>query len=143
MLDIFNLFKMKNIKLLLLFILAGSVSFSIALWLYSTKNSLAASEYIIASLVLMVVVFSIAIGVKKIKNIRKGYPSDDELSESIKAKAAAKSYLYSIYMWTGILFFVNNKNLEAETLIGVGILGMGIIFIGFWIYYSRIGTSLK
>ena len=134
---------MKNLKLLLLFILTGLVSYSIVLWLYSTKNSLDASEYIVSALVFIVVVFSLVIGVKKIKAIRKGYPSDDELSDNIKAKAAAQSYLYSIYMWTGILLFFSNKNMGAETLIGVGILGMGIIFIGFWIYYSRTGFSSK
>lgn len=143
MLDIINTSNMKKLKLLLIFILVGLVSFSIALWFYSTKKSLEASEYIIGSLVLIVVIFSLVIGIKKIKDLRKGYPSDDELSDGIKIKAASSAYIYSIYMWTGILLFFNNVTIEPEILLGAGIMGMGIIFIGFWFYYSRAGLSSK
>ena len=88
---------MNKIKLMLVFILVGLVSYAVALWFYNTKTSLDISEYIIAAFVLIVVIFSLVVGVKKLKDMKKGYPSDDELSVRIKQKAAAKSFLYSFY----------------------------------------------
>lgn len=134
---------MNKIKLMLVFIIAGLVSFSVGLWFYSTKTSLDTSEYIIAAFVLIIVIFSVVVGLKKLKNMRMGYPSDDELSENIKQKAAASSFLYSFYVWLGIMLFFNDETLRSSIPIGAGILGMGILFIGFWIYYSRIGLGSK
>jgi len=134
---------MNKIKLMLVFILAGLVSFSVGLWFYSTKTSLDTSEYIIATFVIIIVIFSVVVGLKKLKDMRKGYPSDDELSEKIKQKAAANSFLYSFYLWLGIMLFFDDESLRTSIPVGAGILGMGILFIGFWIYYSRIGLDTK
>lgn len=134
---------MNKIKLMLVFILVGLVSYAVALWFYNTKTSLDTSEYIIAAFVLIVVIFSLVVGVKKLKDMKKGYPSDDELSVRIKQKAAAKSFLYSFYLWLGIMLFFNDEVLRSSIPVGLGILGMGILFIGFWIYYSKNGLDSK
>jgi uncharacterized membrane protein YiaA len=134
---------MNKIKLMLVFILVGLVSYAVALWFYNTKTSLDTSEYIIAAFVLIVVIFSLVVGVKKLKDMKKGYPSDDELSVRIKQKAAAKSFLYSFYLWLGIMLFFNDEALRSSIPVGLGILGMGILFIGFWIYYSKNGLDSK
>jgi hypothetical protein len=128
---------------MLVFILVGLVSYAVALWFYNTKTSLDTSEYIIAAFVLIVVIFSLVVGVKKLKDMKKGYPSDDELSVRIKQKAAAKSFLYSFYLWLGIMLFFNDEVLRSSIPVGLGILGMGILFIGFWIYYSKNGLDSK
>jgi uncharacterized membrane protein YiaA len=134
---------MNKIKLMLVFILVGLVSYAVALWFYNTKTSLDTSEYIIAAFVLIVVIFSLVVGVKKLKDMKKGYPSDDELSVRIKQKAAANSFLYSFYLWLGIMLFFNDEALRSSIPVGLGILGMGILFIGFWIYYSKNGLDSK
>lgn len=134
---------MNKIKLMLVFILVGLVSYAVALWFYNTKTSLDTSEYIIAAFVLIVVIFSLVVGVKKLKDMKKGYPSDDELSVRIKQKAAANSFLYSFYLWLGIMLFFNDEVLRSSIPVGLGILGMGILFIGFWIYYSKNGLDSK
>jgi len=134
---------MNKIKLMLVFILVGLVSYAVALWFYNTKTSLDISEYIIAAFVLIVVIFSLVVGVKKLKDMKKGYPSDDELSVRIKQKAAANSFLYSFYLWLGIMLFFNDEVLRSSIPVGLGILGMGILFIGFWIYYSKNGLDSK
>lgn len=134
---------MNKIKLMLVFILVGLVSYAVALWFYNTKTSLDTSEYIIAAFVLIVVIFSLVVGVKKLQDMKKGYPSDDELSVRIKQKAAAKSFLYSFYLWLGIMLFFNDEVLRSSIPVGLGILGMGILFIGFWIYYSKNGLDSK
>ena len=134
---------MNKIKLMLVFILSGLVAFSVGLWLYSTKSELSLWEYLIAGLVALVVIFSLIVGFKKIKDTRQGFPLDDELSVKIKEKAAANAFMYSFYVWLLIMFFIVDREVSPSVPIGIGILGMGILFIGFWIYFTKVGTENK
>ena len=141
MLDLYNFKIMKKLKLMLIFILVGLVTFSVGLWLYSTKASLSSWEYAVAALVAIVVIFSLIIGVRKLKDSKQGFPTDDELSIKIKQKAAANAFVYSFYVWLMIMFFLNDEKLSPSVPVGIGIMGMGLLFIGFWIYYSKVGIT--
>ena len=125
----------------LLLVLAGTVTFSVAFWLYSSMEKPGFFEFAVAGLVLAVVVASFVIGIRRIKDHRKGLVLDDELSHRIKQKAAARAFSFSIYLWTLILLFMGDADLRADIPIGLGILGMGILFLGFWFYYSKKGLS--
>lgn len=126
---------------MLLSILVGTVTFTVGLWLYSTKESLSILEYSVAALVLVAVIFSLIIGMKRMKDEDKGLTVDDELSHQIKQKAASRAFMFSFYLWTMIILFGSDANRDIEIPIGIGILGMGALFIGFWIYYSKNGIQ--
>lgn len=126
---------------MLLLVLAGTVTFMAGLWLYSTMESLGVFEYAVAAGVLIAVVFSLIIGTKRLKEEKNGLTVDDELSHQIKQKSAASAFSYSFYLWTLIVIFTVDSNLRIEIPIGIGILGMGLLFIGFWIYYSKVGVQ--
>jgi len=132
---------MKNSRTNLLVILAGAVSFIGGLWAYSTMTPLGAFEYGVAGLVLAIVVFSLVVGKKRMKDEKEGLAVDDELSNQIKQKAAAKSFMFSIYLWTMILMYTVDTQVRIEVPIGIGILGMALLFVGFWIYYSKNGIE--
>ncbi len=132
---------MKKTKAMLLLTLAGTVTFSLGLWLYSTMERLTLIEYALAILVLITVIFSMVIGFKRLKDEKKGLAVEDEFSRRVKQKAAANAFIVSFYLWTMIALFISDANIRSEILIGLGILGMGLLFIGFWIYYSKIGIS--
>lgn len=132
---------MKKLRLLLIMILAGTVTFSAGLWMYSTKSELGTKELFIAGLVFVLVIFSLIVGLKKMKNVKKGLPIDDELSNSIKQKAAAMAFMYSFYMWLFIIIFMSDKTMRVEIPVGIGIVGMGLLFFGFWAYYSIQGVN--
>ena len=126
---------MGKTKTLLMLILAGTVTFSVGLWFYSTKAELDLMEYVVAGLVAVVVVFSVIIGLKRMKNEKAGLPSDDELSQRIKEKAAGGAFLGSVYLWLLILIFF--RKMSVEVAVGFGIIGMGLIFIVLYIYHSN------
>ena len=132
---------MKNTKTALIVILAGTITFSAGLWAYSTMEHLGAFEIAIAVLVAFIAIFSLIIGMKRIKDEKKGLTAEDELSKNIKQKAAAMAFMYSFYLWTAIIIFTVDTSLQIEIPIGIGIMGMGILFIGFWIYYSKTGID--
>ena len=132
---------MKNTKTMLILMLAGTVTFIAGLWAYSTMEPLGTFEITMALLVAFIVIFSLVIGMKRLKDEKKGLTPEDELSKSIKQKAAAMAFMYSFYLWTGIIIFTIDTSLGIEIPIGIGIMGMGLLFIGFWIYYSKTGID--
>lgn len=132
---------MKSTKTALILVLVGAVMFSGGLWLYSTGKSLGLLEIGTAILVLVVVVLSLFVGLKRIKDEKKGLPVDDELSLRIKQKAGASAFSVSFILWPIILIFTMDSDLDVRIPIEIGILAMGLIFIGFWIYYSRMGLK--
>ena len=110
---------MNKTKTMLILMLAGTVTFTIGLWLYSTKSELSIIEYTIAGLVLVVVVFSLFIGFKRLKDVKKGIPPEDELSVKIKQKAAANAFAFSFYLWTMIVIFIGDKEMRPTIPIGI------------------------
>ncbi|MDH3322032.1 MAG: hypothetical protein OEM04_03525 [Flavobacteriaceae bacterium] len=132
---------MKNTKTYLILILTGTVTFSMALWLYSTMEPLNTMAYTVIGLVIISVIFSLVIGLKRLKDEKKGMTPDDEMSYLIKLKAASNAFTYSFYLWLLIMFLFLDKDLDIEIPIGLGILGMGIIYIFNWIYYSKKGIN--
>jgi len=126
---------------MLIMMLAGTLTFSAGLWLYSTIETLGTFEITVAVLVALMVIFSLFIGIKRLQDEKKGLTPEDELSKSIKQRAAAMAFMYSFYLWTFIIIFTVDSALRIEIPIGIGIMGMGILFIGFWIYYSKTGID--
>ena len=132
---------MNKIKTMLILMLAGTVTFTVGLWLYSTKSELSIIEYTTAGLVFIIVVFSLVIGLKRLKEAKQGIPPEDELSVKIKQKAAANAFVFSFWLWTMIILFMGDKEIRPTIPIGIGIIGSGLIFIGLWVYYSKTGLG--
>lgn len=132
---------MKKTRTALLLVLAGTVTFTVGLWLYSTMDKLGTFEFAAAGSVLVVVLFSMIVGIRRIKDEKKGIAPEDELSRRIKQKAAASAFSLSFILWTMIALFTVDSELRVEIPIGMGILGMGLLFVGFWIYYSISGIK--
>lgn len=132
---------MKKIKTSLLLILAGTVTFTMSLWLYSTQEALNSFEYIVAGLVFVIVVISMIVGLRQIKEAKQGIPPEDELSIQIKQKAAAVAFSFSFIVWTVILIFLGDENISPTIPIGIGIVLNGLLFLILWGYYSKSGLG--
>ena len=132
---------MKNTKTMLLLLLVGTLTFVIGLVFYSRMASLGTFEYTVAALVLIAVVFSMIIGMKRLKQQKQGLAVEDELSKLIKLKAAASAFMWSFYSWIMIILFFPITDHGLELPIGLGIVSMGILFLGFWAYYSKSGVT--
>ena len=131
---------MKKTQTLLLLILAGAVSFSMGLWFYAQQNPLSVTEYVVASLVFLVVVFSLIVGRRRMRDEKRGLPVEDELSKDIKRRAAASAFMWSFYLWTLITVFTIDTDIRPELPLEAGLLGMAVLFVAFWAYYSKTGT---
>ena len=133
--------KTAKTKTMLLLILAVAVTFTTGLWFYSTREPLGMLEYTVAGLVLIIVLISLWVGLKRMKDEKSGLPVDDELSHRIKEKAAARAFYFSIYLWTFILLFMHDTSFGMHVPVGFGLIGMAVMFMLFWFYYTKTGVS--
>ena len=99
---------------MLILVLAGAVTFSMGLWFYAQREPLSVTEYVVAGLVLLVVVFSLIVARKRIRDEKRGLPAEDELSRDIKRRAAANAFMWSFYLWTLITAFTVDSDIRPE-----------------------------
>ncbi len=76
---------------------------------------------IIIILVIVIGLIALYLSIKKDKEIKAGFPSEDEMSLLLKYKTGYYAYLYSMYMWLFIFIF-KDKFPNVETMLGGGIL---------------------
>jgi hypothetical protein len=88
------------------------------------------------STILLVAGFAVALAISKLKSAKEGLGSEDELSQLLKDKASSRSYYVSLYWWLIVMYMSDKTSIATDTLIGVGILGMAVLFAGFWIYFN-------
>ena len=95
----------------------------------------------VAGMVIALVLLSVVVAVRRIKTENAGLPADDELSQQIKIKSAAYAFAFSFMLWILVLLFSGQAGISGETMIGIGIAGMGLLFLGFWGYFSQKGIA--
>ena len=75
-------------------------------------------------------------------DVRKGFPSEDERSKKVMTNASSKAYYVSLYWLLLISFSVEVLEiveLDVGQAIGIGIVGMAILFGIFFLYYNGKG----
>ena len=80
-------------------------------------------------------------GYLKLRGDRKGQPADDEFSLFILHRSASFSFLFSLYMWAGIVYLFVKTDIKAGILFGIGILGMAVLFALCWVFFKIRGSK--
>ena len=117
-------------------LLAALVIVSVIVWLLDGKNEIKIGTLVMLSTILLVTGFAVALAISKLKSAKEGLASEDELSQLLKDKASSRSYYVSLYWWLIVMYMSDKTSVATDTLIGVGILGMAVLFAGFWIYFN-------
>ena len=112
--------------LLLLVIITSGLWFSYSSETFSLKKM---SPFLF---LIFVIGFAVFIGIKHLLSFKKGKPIEDELSKRTLVKASSISFYVSIYLWLFIMYYSDKTEIESHTIIGMGILGMSIIFAIAW-----------
>jgi len=81
------------------------------------------------------------VGVSRLKSERKGLPAEDELSRKLLTKASSISFYASLYYLLILGYLSDRIKLENHSLIGVGIIGMAILFVISWIFFKIKGLK--
>lgn len=127
-------------KSILTIIVAIIVIVTIIFWLFIQKSS-PNSEILQIPILFVIVGLGLYVGVSRLKSERKGLPAEDELSRKLLTKASSISFYASLYYLLILGYLSDRIKLENHSLIGVGIIGMAILFVISWIFFKIKGLK--
>ncbi len=125
-------------KKMTLFPILGIIALCI-FWIYKTNKTFDIVAYSIIGMLLLIISISIYFKIKSYKSIASGLNAEDEYSKRVKEKAASRAYHMSIYMWVIVVLFLIEIQPREKIIIGLGIIGMGVIYFINWMYLSKNG----
>jgi len=120
-------------KSIMVFMVCILVCISVFMWLNYAVWPLGSAEIIQIGIIVLIVVFALFAGIKRLKSEKRGEPAEDELSKKITMKAASWSYYISLYLWVAMMYIKDRVLMDSEQLLGAGILGMACIFALSWL----------
>jgi uncharacterized membrane protein len=86
-----------------------------------------------------ILVFAIFVFIRGNRDMKKGFPLQDERSRKVIEKASSKAFYVSLYLLLAIGFLsgdlIKFRDVSQATGIAVGV--MAILFAVFWAYYNR------
>ncbi len=128
-------------KAVIVFIVAVLVLATVGLWIFSSSGNFKPADIASFGIIILVVVFAVFFGVKRLTSAKRGEPPEDELSKKVMRKTSSLSYYISLYLWLAIMYFSDRFNYETHTIIGIGILGMAVVFAVCWLVINFTGIK--
>ena len=128
-------------KAVIVFIVAALVLATVGLWIFSSSGNFKPADIASFGIIILVVVFAVFFGVKRLTSAKRGEPPEDELSKKVMRKTSSLSYYISLYLWLAIMYFSDKLNYETHTIIGTGILGMAVVFAVCWLVINFTGIK--
>ena len=135
-LDIYNT-KLKFMKRsIVIFIVAAMVLVTTGFWILSPGAIGDKMEYLHFGIILLIVLFALYIGYKRLRSEKRGEPAEDELSKKVLQKTAAWSYYVSLYIWVAMIYIKDRIVMDTEIMLGTGILAMAVTFAVCWLVFN-------
>ena len=128
-------------KAVIVFIVAALVLATVGLWIFSLSGNFKSIDIANFAVIFLVVAFAVLIGYKRLSSAKRGEPAEDELSKKVMRKTSSLSFYISLYLWLAIMFFSDKLNYETHTIIGIGILGMAVVFAVCWLVINFTGIK--
>jgi uncharacterized membrane protein len=142
MLDLNNyIMNARSLKITFILLVAGTLTFAAGVIAYSFMTPVDPTQYVIYGAFGLIAILSIILGMKRLREARKGMILEDEMTQKIRLKAGANSFIFSFYLWTFILIFTIDSHISREFIIGIGLVGMSFLYLGFWFYYNHKGVG--
>lgn len=101
-------------------------------WIFTYPPIQQPVEWVHFGVILLVVGFALFVGWNRLRSVRRGEPSEDELSIRTLQRTASLSYYVSLYIWVFLLILKDRIAFDTEQLLGTGILGMAATFAIIW-----------
>jgi hypothetical protein len=118
---------MKQKKVLLFVLLLLVVGLVLAFMKFKDSPEMFSSlNVLIVALIIVLAILALYRSRKKEKEVKAGFPAEDEMSLLLKYKAGYYAFLASMYLWLFIFLF-KDKFPDLETMLGGGILLSGLI----------------
>ena len=110
-----------------------------ALFILKSNGISIGENFTLPIILSVVVVFAIIVGVRRFKSLKHGEPAEDEYSKKIMQKTAAYSFYVSLYLWLVVSYFSEGSEMDTQQVIGLGVVGMAIVFVVSWVFVKLLG----
>jgi len=128
-------------RTILITVVAVLVVVTFIIWITNTELSFDVGT--ILMILIPVVILALA-GIRLVRGVsdaRNQMPAEDELSKIILLRAGATAFQLSLFLWLVIGGVEDRIDMEGHTIIGIGILGMAILWALSWVYHRYIRKS--
>ena len=125
----------------LIILVSAMVLISVIIWMFQSGFSGKIAEIIQFGVVFLVISFGFYIGFVRMKSMKRGEPSEDELSKRMLTRASSLSYYISLYIWLVVLYLIEETSFAGHTLIAGGILAMAVTFAASWLFLKVRGLG--
>ncbi len=131
--------RLTSISIISLLVIATGTLFSLMRFM---KGDVAGGVGV-ALIALIILAFAIFVFIRGNRDMKKGFPLQDERSKRVMQKAMSMAFLVSLYLLLAIGFLSDDiikfRDVSQATSAAVG--GMAILFAVFWVYYNRKGDA--
>ncbi len=127
-------------KAVIVFIVTALVIATTVVWILSSSD-FKLIDIANFGVIFFLVALAILLGYRRLSSARRGEPTEDELSKKVMRKASSLAYYISLYLWLLIMFLSDKLNYETHTIIGMGILGMAVVFAVCWLIVNFTGVK--
>ena len=112
-----------------------------ALFILKSNEISTGGNFTLPIILFVVVVIAIIVGVRRFKSLKQGEPTEDEYSKKIMQQTAAYSFYVSLYLWLAISYFSEGSEMDTQQIIGLGVVGMAIVFLVSWVFVKILGLK--
>lgn len=131
-----------RVKKYLIALIIGAASISLGVWAYYyLEGNVDSGDIFQFGIISLLIVFAFYLGFRRLSSERRGQPAEDEMSKKVSQKAASTAYYISLYLWLIVSYLSDSRDLPTHTWIGLGIVGMAILFAGSWFYHNFRGVK--
>jgi peptidoglycan/LPS O-acetylase OafA/YrhL len=85
----------------------------------------------------LIIGFGIFALVSRFKSFKRKQVQEDELSKRMIEKAGYTSFQYSLFLWL-VMAYCHDQNYFGDSIFGLGVIFMAILFLLSWLYYKFI-----
>lgn len=104
------------------------------------SNELLLGENSNMPIILVVIgILAIVVLIIRFKSFKNREPMEDEYSKKIMQKTASHSFYISLYLWLVVSYFSEDSGMDTQQVIGLGVVGMAIVFAISWVFVKLIG----
>ena len=128
-------------RTILIAVIAIMVVVTFILWITIAELSFDLGTILMILIPVIILVLAVLRIVQGMSDVKNQMPAEDELSKMIMLRTGSTSFQLSLFLWLVIGSVEDRIELEGHTVIGMGILGMAILFALSWIYYRFIRKS--
>jgi hypothetical protein len=128
-------------KTILIFVLCILQVGAFVLWSLKSHSSGSVQEILRAGAVLVLVGFAFFLGVSRLRSRRRREPAEDEMSKGVMTRASSLAYYISLYLWLFVMYISDQLSIPSYSLIGVGIVGMAVVFLFCWLGVKFFGPK--